>query len=448
MNEAATRKSASELGGAGEVGGVGDEIGRLLVRRIVPVLFLCYCASYLDRVNLGFAALTMNRDLHLSATQFGLASGLFFLGYFTCEIPSNLILARVGARRWIARIMLSWSLVAALMAFVHGAWSLYGVRLLLGVAEAGFFPGLLFYLTLWFPRALRARVLGLILLAVPLSSTLGAPLSTAILGLGGLWGLAGWQWLFLIETLPSLLMGVLVLRLLPDRPEDAPWLSAAQKQRLGAALASEEAAATGGRAHAFRLGLLLEPRLLAVTMINFAMAGALYGLAFWLPQIVHGFRLGLMATGLVSALPFLVGAVAMLAITRSSDRRMERHLHLMLGLAAMMTGLLATAFLHQPVARMAAICLASAGIYAAFALLWTLPPTFLAGTAAAGGIAAINAFANLAGFLGPFTMGLVRDLTGRFDAGLYLLAALAGCALLCTALLRRWGSSGRTRSRL
>lgn len=409
---------------------------RKAARRLLPFLMLCYFCAYLDRVNVSFAALTMNRDLGLSPAAYGFGAGLFFLGYFAFEVPSNLILARVGARVWIARIMVTWSLISGATAFVTGEISFYLVRLALGLAEAGFFPGIILYLTLWFPAAERARIVGTFMVAVPLSAAIGGPVSGVILtATDGALGLAGWQWLYLIEAAPSLVLGVLTLFVLTDRPAQAAWLTPAERTALAARIAAD--APAQGRSPPLAEALL-HPRLLGLAGVYFGLSTGLYAVGLWLPQIVSGFGLDPLATGLVSALPYLVAAAGMVPWTRHSDATGERAWHVALPAIAAGLALAAASRADGPVLSVLFLSLASLGLFAALPTFWTLPTGLLSGRAAAGGIALVNAVGGLGGFFGPSLMGWIRDATGRFDLAL---AAVAGL-LVVTGLAAAWLGRG------
>ena len=403
--------------------------------RLVPFLIVCYFIAYLDRVNVGFAALTMNRDLGLSQTAFGLGAGVFFFTYFLFEVPSNLFLAKFGARRWIARIMLTWGVLSGAMAFIHGEWSFYIVRCLLGAAEAGFFPGIIFYLTLWFPAAYRARILGYFMAAIPLSSVLGLPVSGALLGMDGLAGLHGWQWLFVIEAVPALVLAVVVLYYLTDRPADAMWLPTENRTWLMRRIAAEEEVRT--TAEHFSVGrALVNGRVLALSLVYFGVVASLYGLSFFLPQIVKQFGVSTQQNSLISAVPFVIGVAATLLWGRLSDQTGNRKGMAAIALFLTAAGILAAALLDDPVSKMAAFCVAAWGIFGTLAVFWTLPTSFLSGMAAAGGIAVINSIGNLAGFVGPYAMGAIKDSTNSYQGGLFLLAALAFVAMLIVLVLR------------
>jgi ACS family tartrate transporter-like MFS transporter len=405
-----------------------------VMRRLVPFLILCYFAAYLDRVNVGFAALTMVSDLHLSKTAFGFGAGVFFLAYFIFEVPSNLALDRFGASRWIARIMVTWGLCSGAMAFIQGERSFYLVRILLGAAEAGFFPGIIYYLAIWFPATYRARVISYFMAAIPLSSVIGAPVSGLILYLDGFLGIKGWQWLFIVEAIPSIILGVLCWFYLTDRPAGADWLAPEERQWLVTRLEAERRVREAHRAYDV-LEALVNPRVIAISLIYFGAVAVNYGLSFWLPQIVKAFGLSNAATGFVTAIPFVVGTIAMIYWGRSSDRRLERKGHMAIALAAAALGMIGTGLFADPVLKMISVCVAGFGLFGSLPLLWTFPTAFLSGTAAAGGIAVINSIGNLSGFFGPYVIGYLHDVTGGFAAGLYAIAACALIALIIVLLL-------------
>jgi len=418
---------------------LADGAVRRALRRLVPFLGLCYLLSYLDRVNVGFAALTMNPDLGLSAAAYGLGAGLFFVGYFFFEVPSNVILHRVGARRWIARIMVSWGIVATATAFVQGEISFYVARFLLGIAEAGFFPGIILYLTYWFPRAQRARVVALFFLAVPLSSVLGAPLSTLLIqnGAGVLGFDAGWRLMFFAEGIPAVLVGLLVLVALPDRPRAARWLGAAESDALEARIAAEDAEAVP---HETSLRTALrDPRVAALSVVYFGVVFGNYVLAFFLPQVVSdmqeqfGIEFSLVHIGLITAIPYAVASVVMVANARHSDRTGERVLHVAVPAFVGAAGVAVALYLDSPYLVVAAMTVCACGVFAAIPVIWQLPSAFLTGVGAAAGIALINSFGNLSGFLGPYLTGSLQDFTGSFRPGMWVVAGfmtLSGVVVL------------------
>jgi MFS transporter, ACS family, tartrate transporter len=403
--------------------------------RLLPFLIVCYFVAYLDRVNVSFASLTMNKDLGLSASAYGLGAGVFFLAYAVFEVPSNLLLARFGARRWIARIMVTWGITSGAMAFIGNETWFYAVRFLLGAAEAGFFPGMIFYLTLWFPAAYRARVIGYFMAAIPLSTVIGAPVSGALLGLEGVLSMHGWQWLFILEAVPALLLSVAVLFYLTDKPTDAGWLSDDERRWLADRLAAEERQREAAR-HYSVLQALLNPRVLALSLVYFGAVAANYGLSFFLPQIVKAFGMSNLQTGFVAAIPYAVGVVGIVWWGRRSDAKLERRFHTGFAIFIAAAGLTAAAFLNDPTAKMVAFSVAGFGIFGCLPVFWTLPTAFLSGAAAAGGIAIINSIGNLAGFVGPSVMGMIKDSTGSFTNGLPVLAGVAVVALVIVLLLR------------
>ena len=396
---------------------------RAISWRLIPFLVLAYFLAYLDRVNLGFAALTMNAELNFSPTIFAWGAGIFFIGYFIFEVPSNIALEKFGASRWIARIMVSWGIISALMALVSGPWSFYALRFLLGIAEAGFFPGIILYLTYWYPSEYRARFLAAFAIAVPVSTVIGAPLSGMLLGLDGAMGLKGWQWLFIIEGIPSVLLGVVTWFYLTDRPSQATWLSVEQKAWLIAKLEAERVAKESGNPMSLRKALA-SPRVLMLCLIYFGFVGALYGMQFWLPQIVKAFGFSNLQTGFVTAIPYLFGSIAMVLWAQHSDRTRERVWHVGLPLLLTAAALGVSGISTDPMLTMVALTVAAIGVFCTFALFWTLPTAWLSGAAAAAGIAMINSVGNLAGFGGPYLIGWVKELTGSTSTGLLVLALM------------------------
>jgi MFS transporter, ACS family, tartrate transporter len=413
-------------------------------RRLVPFLIVCYFVAYLDRVNVGFAALDMNKELALSATAYGFGAGIFFFSYFIFEVPSNLALERFGARKWIARIMFSWGLLSGLMAAIPylsrvTGWSgeswFYIVRTLLGAAEAGFFPGIIFYLTLWFPSVYRARITSYFMAAIPLSTVIGAPLSGLLLYLHGGLGLSGWQWMFIIEAVPAVLLSVVVLTYLTDRPADATWLESDERAWLAARLTSEEKQRQAVHHDLNPLKALVNPKVLALAVVYFGAVATNYGTGFWLPQIVKAFGLTNWETGLVSAIPYVIGTIGMVWWGRHSDRHMERKGHAAFALACAALGIALSTVVDSPTLKMIALSFAAFGVFGVLPVFWTFPTAFLSGASAAAGIAAINAIGNLSGFAGPFLMGWLKDVTGNFSAGLLLIAGFAVVAMIVVLLL-------------
>jgi MFS transporter, ACS family, tartrate transporter len=406
-----------------------------LRRRLIPFLFLLYVVAYLDRVNIGFAALDMNRDLGFSATVYGLGSGIFFVSYTLLEVPSNLILARVGARAWIGRIMLTWGLVSIGMAFVRDATTFYLLRFLLGAAEAGFFPGIIYYLTQWFPARERAHAVALFMTGTAIAGVIGGPISSGLLLFDGVLGLRGWQWLFVIEGIPAILLAPVVWRRLDTRPAEARWLTDAERTWLVSTLEAEAQAAPG--AHHDMRGALRSGRLWRLAAIYFCLVLAFYGVSFWLPQIVQSLgTLPSSAVALISSLPYVVAAVGMVFVGRSSDRTGERRRHVAIPALIGAAGFIAAATVPASVTlSLVALSVAAFGIWGALGPFWALPTAFLRGTAAAGGVALVNAVGNIGGFVGPTLVGYARDATGSFAAGLWVLAAgLVAGALLTLGL--------------
>ncbi len=416
----------------GEPLGAADAILARAAKRLIPLMALMYVASFLDRVNISLAALTMNHDLGFSPQVFGLGAGIFFLGYFLFEVPSNLMLEKVGARVWMSRIMLSWGLVSMATAFVKTAFAFYVLRFLLGLAEAGLYPGMILYMTYWFPQATRARFIALFLAAVPAASVIGGPLSGWLLGFDG--ALHGWQWMLLLEGIPSLILGFAVLWLLPERPAAARWLNAGEKAILAERLAAD-------RADDHKLGaltgfwqMLADKRIWIFILPDFSIVIGLYGMGLWMPQMIKALGFSNLETGFLVALPYVASMIAMVGLGISSDRRRERAWHVAGACFAGALGLLGAVMFHSPVLVMLSFCVAAAGIYGALAVFWTFPTQMLRGMAAAGGLALLNSFSNLGGFFGPFLMGWLKESTGTYTLGMALLSAMlvfAGVATLC-----------------
>jgi MFS family permease len=404
--------------------------------RVVPFLMVCYFVSFLDRVNLGFAALQMVRDLHISSTAFGLGGGIFFLSYFLFEVPSNLLLARVGARRWIARIMITWGLIAGAMALVSGTRSLYAMRFLLGAAEAGFFPGVILYLTYWFPSEYRARIIGLFTVAIPVSGFLGSPISAALLAADGWLGLRGWQWMFIVEAIPALLLGVVCLVALSDRPASATWLPEDERRWLQQRLDAEGqrrpriAAATVWQVLWNRHVLILSLVLAGSTAVS-------SGLQLWQPQIIKSYGLTNMQTGLLNSIPFALASVVMIAWGRRSDVTGERTWHAALPLILAAVSLASAMVFDSLFSTVVILCLAAIGIYAGKGPAWAVSTEWLSATTAAAGLAQINAISNLAGFGTTYVMGIIRDATGGFALALVPLVALSGAAAVAIIWMGR-----------
>lgn len=400
----------------------GSEAARtyaVVARRILPLLALCYFMSYLDRTNVSVAALTMNGALGISASAFGLGAGLFFIGYFIFEVPSNLIMYRVGARIWMARIMISWGLVAGAQALAQGETSFYLIRILLGITEAGFFPGMILYLTFWFPADYRARAIGWFMASVPLSSAIGAPVGGLLLKLDGTWGIQGWQWLFITEAAPTVILGIVLLFRLTDRPEQASWLTGKQKSWLAETLRREATTVDGSHLKVFRT--LYEPRVLVLSLIYFSIVFGLYGLGFWLPTLIKTNLniAGNFTVTLLTAAPYAVGAIAMVIWGRLVDRAGTPGRLTSTAMAVGGLALIITAFITaSPWVGYAGLFVCAVSIMAAFPGFWRMPTAFLTGAAAAAGIAVVNAIGNLAGFAGPYWVGWLTDQLGSAKWGL------------------------------
>jgi ACS family tartrate transporter-like MFS transporter len=408
-----------------------------IIRRFVPLLTICFICAFLDRVNVGFAALTMNKQLGFSSAVFGLGAGLFFLGYFVFEVPSNMLLERFGARRWIARIMLTWGLVSGATAFIHSDTSFYVVRVLLGVAEAGFFPGIIFFFTLWIPKSYSALTGSTLMAAMPLASVIGSPISGLLMSADGLFGLHGWQIMFLLEAIPSLILAVVVFKVLRDKPEQAEWLAPDEKKWLVDTLERERRE----NPVVVRAGLwntLRNPVIIFLAIAYFGVTGFNYGMSFFLPQIVKTFDMSILMVGFVSALPFVFGAVGMVWWGRRADRAQNPRFYLLLPLFLAMIGLAGSTLVALPVIKLALICLASFGVYSAIPVFWTVPQKLMGPATAAAGIAFVNSVGNLSGFVNPWIVGLLKDATGKFDGGLQVISVfgLFAIAILGVILQR------------
>jgi ACS family tartrate transporter-like MFS transporter len=395
--------------------------------RIVPLLTLAYVVNYLDRTNIGFAALTMNQDLGFTATQFGVGAGILFVGYTVFEIPSNLALYRFGARRWIARIMITWGIVSALTALVVGVKSYYLARFALGVAEAGFFPGVAYYFAAWFPTQYRTRMLAWFLVAIPLSSVIGGPISGMLLELDGAFGLRGWQWLFIAEGLPAIILGVAVLRMLADRPETATWLSPREREILQAMLDEERRE----RPKSSLATALSDVRVIILAVVQFGFTLGSYGVGIFLPQIIKTGGQSNIVVSFLAAIPYIFASVGMIWWAWHVDRTGKKigNLTIACGVAAL--GLAASVLSGNLVVALAALTVALVGITSARAIFWPIPTRFLSGVGAAAGLAFINSIGTAGGFAGPYLMGFLKDFTGSFTAGLL---AMAGILLLTTLL--------------
>jgi ACS family tartrate transporter-like MFS transporter len=414
-------------------------------RRLIPFLFVLYLVAYLDRINVGFASLQMNRELGLTESVFGLGAGLFFLGYSIFEVPSNLILERVGARRWIARIMISWGAVAMAMIAVRGAASFFALRFVLGLAEAGFFPGVILYLTFWFPPREQARAVALFMTATALAGVIAGPVSGALLELHGVVGLSGWQWLFILEGLPAVILGVLVFFYLPDGPNSAAWLEVDERVALLIKLERERGRGTQKHSHSF-VEAIGNSTVWLLSLVYFAIVFGLYGVTFWLPQIIQSFgSRSDFEIGMLSAIPFFCAAVAMVFVGRSSDLSGERRWHLAFCAGVGAIGLMLASMTSSPFLSLGALSIAAAGIWGTFGPFWAMPPEFLSGTAAAGAIALINSIGNLGGFAGPYVVGIVKQTTHSFAGGMIVMAvSLVAAGLLALTLPVPVGETDRS----
>ena len=407
-----------------------------VTRRLVPFAMLLFVLSYLDRVNVGFAALQMNEDLGFSPTVYGLGAGIFFLGFFPFEIPSNLIMQRVGARRWMARIMIAWGAIATGMAWISGATSFYIMRFLLGVAEAGLLPGIIFYFSYWFPAKERARALALFMSSTAISNMIGAPLSTSLLALDGWFGLRGWQILFIVEGVPSILVGFWVLSYMTDRPEEAHWLAEEEKNWLMRVLSLERTKKEALTPTSLLQGLT-DRRVLLITVLCFCLVSGNFGVVFWMPQIIKSFGgISNMQVGILTSVPYALAIAAMVWWGRRSDRTGERKWHLAAAALLGAAGLAASAVVPTATLSYLALCAATIGIWSMFGVFWATPSDFLSGTAAAAGFALINSFGTLGGFSGPFLVGFVRERTGSFSASLLVLAGFVLAAAALASILK------------
>ena len=399
---------------------VGSVLARVR-RRVIPFLFLLYIVAYLDRINVGFAALQMNRALGFSATTYGFGAGIFFLSYVLFEIPSNVILARVGARLWIARIMISWGIVSSAMMLVRGPAAFYTLRFLLGAAEAGFFPGMIYYLTRWFPARERARTVAAFMTATLTAGIIGGPVSGALLSLQGVGGLAGWQWLFLVEGVPAIVLGAIVLRVLDDAPEQAAWLRGGEREALVDALRAD---AVGQRVETTG-GALRNRRTWLLAVVHLIIPVTLYGIGFWMPQMLKtASGSSDLMVGALSAIPYAAGAVAMVAAGRHSDRTGERRWHVAVSAIACACALALSVLSSGAVWKVVTLSLAMMGLASMFGPFWALVTSELGGVGAAASIALVNAVGNTGGFVGPYLLGAINDATHSFAAGLFAIAAI------------------------
>lgn len=407
---------------------------RKITWRIVPFIMILYLIAYIDRVNIGFAALTMKEDLGFTASILGFGAGIFFLGYFLFEVPSNVILHKVGARIWIARVMLTWGLIAGGMAFVDSSTSFYVMRFLLGVAEAGFFPGIILYLSYWFPARHRAGVIAMFMAAAPIAVAIGSPISAALLQMDGIWGFSGWQWMFVIEAIPAVILGFVVFFYMTDKPEKATWLKEDERNWLVKTMQEEDVGKNSNQHHSILRGLI-NPRVLALALVYFGTSAGLYTLSIWAPQIIKDLGVSSMTVGLVNAIPPIISVVAMVLWSRHSDRTGERTWHVAIACMLAAIGLVIAASTHNMIGLIAALTIVNVGISCSKPPLWSMPTLFLSGTAAATGIATINSIGNLGGFAGPVMIGWIKDQTGNYTGGLYFVAGLLLLSTVLTLIL-------------
>ena len=413
-----------------------DRVVSKVIWRLLPFMALLYFINQLDRVNISFAALTMNKDLGFTAQMYGFGAGIFFVGYFIFEIPSNLFLHRFGARIWIFRIMLTWGAVSVAMAWVNSPMTFYVMRFLLGFAEAGFVPGMFLYLTYWIPKAYRGKALGLFILAAPATPVLAGPISTLLLEMDGIMGLRGWQWMFIMEGLPAIVLAFVTLWYLTDRPANAQWLTAPERTWLEQTIAAEDDAVAKHGSRDLWDGLR-SPKVIALTLCYLTLVIGTLGIAFFLPQIIRTFGLSNLAVGFVVAIPYGLAAVACIVWPRRSDRKRERRWHLALACFAATGGFAVAALIGTHWLAIIPLSVALMGVYAALPVFWCIPSNYLVGLAAATGIALINSIGNLGGFIGPYLVGWLRDLTGSFDTALLCLSIGPLVAGLIILAMRR-----------
>ncbi|HEX9199185.1 MAG TPA: MFS transporter [Acidobacteriaceae bacterium] len=425
---------------------------RKITWRLIPFLMLLYFVAFLDRINVGFAALTMNRDIGLTSQMFGLGSGIFFVGYFLFEVPSTVILHKVGARFWIGRVMITWGLVSVAMAFTRGPLSFYLLRFLLGLAEAGFFPGIILYLSYWFPSHHRSAVTAMFMAAAPMAGLIGSPVSGALMQMDGLLGLHGWQWLFLVEGLPAFVLGLVTFRFLTDRPADAKWLTAEERGWLSRAIEEEQAAIIDPHRHsAWRA--LADWKVLALSLAYFGTSAGLYTIGFWAPLIVKGLGFSVVKVGFLVAIPNLIAVVGMVLWSRNSDRTGERYWHAAVAcvIAAVGMAMAAGAAGSSAVVAIAGLSLTAVGVSAAKPPLWSLPTKFFGGTAAAASIGLINSLGTLGGFAGPYMIGASNGTGGgNFSRGLYLVGGtliVSAVTIVVMRLIAQDGGDAKLRKR-
>ncbi|SFB38002.1 Nitrate/nitrite transporter NarK [Pseudomonas sp. NFIX10] len=421
----------------------GEQLLRRVLLRIVPFIFVCYVISYLDRTNVGFAAISMNKDLGLTATLFGWAAGLFFFGYFIFEIPSNLLMQRFGARIWIARIMITWGLISMGTAFATGPVSFSIMRFLLGLAEAGFTPGVYLYFTYWFPGKWRAKATAAFLLGIPTANIFGSPLSGWLLDMHGILGLKNWQFLLVAEAIPAVLLGIACLFVMVDTPAKARWLSEREKTWLQNKLSSEQASISASHGNTLR-GALTNPKVFVLAAINFCCIVGSIGIGIWMPQIIKSLGMENSTVGLIAALPYVLGAISMTIWARLANRSKHRLPYVVGALAFAAISLVAAALIDQPVLKIASLALAVASILSFQATFWAIPSSFLTGRAAAGGLALIVSIGNLGGFVGPFMIGLIKDTTQSYSGPFY---AVASILMLGTCLMLWLGDPAKQQAK-
>lgn len=427
MNQAASATAGVAGNYSPPILSAEDEVYRKISWRVMPIVLIAYIFAFLDRVNIGYAQLQMKQDLAFSDAVYGLGAGIFFVTYLLFEVPSNLLLERIGARLSFLRIMVLWGLTSAATAFVTEAWQFYCIRLLLGMFEAGFFPGIILFLTYWYPSHRRGHVTGLFLFGMPITGVLGGPLSGMIMGgMEGLGGMHGWQWLFIVEGLPTVALGYLLYRLLPNKPAEAPWLNDHEKALVQSVLDADHKVDVKPGHHGKLTAALADPKTYVLAFVYFCCACAVYTVTFWLPTMIKGLGItSITSIGWLTAVPYIFGAIGVLVISRSSDRLKERRWHvggtLVLGVAALFaTSLMANAF--APV--MVLLCIAAFFIFGGGSLFWSIPPTYLGREAAAAGIAVISSLGILGGFVSPTLIGWIKNATGSIQMGLGALTAL------------------------
>jgi ACS family tartrate transporter-like MFS transporter len=419
---------------------------RKVSRRIIPYIFVLYIIAFLDRVNIGYAALEMNKDLGLTASVMGLISGIFFIGYFLFEVPSNMLMHRVGARKWIGRIMITWGFVVIITAWVQNANHLYILRFLLGVAEAGFFPGIILYITYWFRAKDRARVVALFMTALAASNIIGAPLSTWIMDHVHIAGMAGWRWIFVAEGIPAVIIGITVLFYLTDRPEQAKWLTEEEKEWLISELKKDNLGKEKNQ-HSGLKEVLANPRVWRLAFIYLTLVTGLYGIGFWMPTIIKSLSTTVSNTqvGLITMIPYIIGGIAMVWWGRRSDRTGERKMHTALPPLVGAIGMMGCGLTTNPILSIIMLTIATFGIYSIFGPFWAIPSLFLTEFEAAVGIALISSIGNLGGFIGPYAIGFVSDATGKVEMGLYFLSfMLIICFLLVITIKKEQVNAAST----